>query len=124
MFPVPRFEVSLDDAHDSCEYQIPNRGDGEQFEGSEGRRIQTLQGSPGAKAVIDEVMREWFEQSLVELVISSNTLRDAQHWNKDHLDILLSEEGLTAAVLPRYHIDQSIKRTLGSKLGAVKPKAA
>lgn len=88
------------------------------------KRYETIFSAPGAKAVVEEVMREWFEQSLVELVISSNALRDAQHWNKDHIDGLLSEEGLTAAVLPRYHIDQSIKRALGSKLGAAKSKAA
>ena len=28
-----------------------------------------------------------------------------------------TEEALTAAVLPRYHIDISVKRALGSKLG-------
>lgn len=79
----------------------------------------------GAKVVITEVMREWFEQSLVELVISSNALHGAQHWNQENINTgLLSEEALTAAVLPRYHIDQSIKRTLGTKLGSTKSKAA
>lgn len=79
---------------------------------------------PGVKPIIEEVVKEWFEQSLVELVISSNALRGAQHWDSDHVDRLLSEEGLTAAVMPRYHIDQSIKRTLGTKLGAAKNRVA
>jgi hypothetical protein len=33
---------------------------------------------------------------------------------------LWSEEALTAAVLPRWHIDQSIKRQLGHRLGSLK----
>ena len=79
---------------------------------------------PSAQSVVKEVVREWFEQSLVEAVLSSNTLRNAQHWSVDHVRSMLSEEGLTAVVLPRWHIEQSIKRALGSKLGALKGKAA
>jgi hypothetical protein len=79
---------------------------------------------PGAHTVVQEVVREWFEQSLVEAVISSNTLRNAQHWSIEDVRKMLSEEGLTAVVLPRWHIEQSIKRALGSKFGALKGKAA
>jgi hypothetical protein len=31
-----------------------------------------------------------------------------------------SEEALTAAVMPRYHTDEAIKRSLGAKLGTLK----
>jgi len=79
---------------------------------------------PGAQAVVQEVVREWFEQSLVEAVLSSNTLRNAQHWSIDDVRAMLSQEGLTAVVLPRWHIEQSIKRALGSKFGALKGKPA
>jgi hypothetical protein len=79
---------------------------------------------PGAHSAVKEVVREWFEQSLVEAVISSNTLRNAQHWSVDHVRTMLSEEGLTAVVLPRWHIEQSIKRALGSKFGALKGRVA
>ena len=79
---------------------------------------------PGANAAVKEVVREWFEQSLVEAVLSSNTLRNAQHWSIESVRQMLSEEGLTAVVLPRWHIEQSIKRALGSKFGALKGKAA
>ena len=34
------------------------------------------------------------------------------------------EEALTAAVMLRYHVDFAVKRALGSKLGALKEKAA
>jgi len=51
-------------------------------------------------------------------------LRGAQHWPEENVQKMLSEEGLTAVVLPRWHIEQSIKRALGSKLGALKGKVA
>jgi len=38
----------------------------------------------------------------------------------EELSSLWSEEALTAVVLPRWHIDQSIKRSLGQKLGSLK----
>jgi hypothetical protein len=75
---------------------------------------------PAVATTVTEVVREWFEQSLVEVVLSANALRGSQYWADDKIDELLSEEGLTSAVLPRYHIDFSIKRSLGSKLGAIK----
>lgn len=77
----------------------------------------------GVAGTVNEVVREWFEQSLVEVVLSANALRGSQHWAEDKVEELLSEEGLTAAVLPRYHIDYSIKRSLGSKLGSIKQRA-
>jgi hypothetical protein len=81
-------------------------------------------GVPGAQAIVSEVVREWFEQSLVEAVLSSHALRNSQHWSVDNVRQMLSEEGLTAVVLPRWHIEQSIKRALGSKFGALKSKVA
>ena len=79
---------------------------------------------PGVEATVAEVTREWFEQSLIEAVISSVSLRGSQHWVADDIDKMLSDEGLSAVVLPRWHIEQSIKRTLGAKLGSTKGRAA
>lgn len=79
---------------------------------------------PGASTIVLETVREWFEQSLVEAVVSSNSLRDSKHWNQEDVSSLTSEQGLTAAVLPRWHIEQSIKRSLGSKMGALKSNKA
>jgi len=87
------------------------------------RWTEYFSNTPGAHTVVKEVVREWFEQSLVEAVLSSNTLRNAQHWSDESVRAMLSEEGLTAVVLPRWHIEQSIKRSLGSKLGALKKAA-
>jgi len=75
---------------------------------------------PGATSTVTEVVREWFEQALVEAVLSSHALRNAQYWSVENVRQMLSEEALTAVVLPRWHIEQSIKRALGSKFGALK----
>jgi hypothetical protein len=78
----------------------------------------------GSNKVVKEVVREWFEQSLVEAVMSSNGLRGSKEWTDEQIDKLLSEEALTAVVLPRWHIEQSIKRGLGTRLGSLKSKAS
>lgn len=72
---------------------------------------------PGAESVIREVVREWFEQQLIETVMSAWGLKHGGKWSMEELAKLWSQESLTAAVLPRYHIDVNIKRTLGQKLG-------
>jgi hypothetical protein len=78
----------------------------------------------GTKPVIESVVREWFEQQLVETVMGALALRGSSQWTVQDLDKLWSEEALTAAVLPRYHVDINIKRTLGSKIGSLKEQVA
>ena len=75
---------------------------------------------PGALAVVRDVVREWFEQQLVETVLGTQALRGSQHWTIEDLQAAWSEVALTAAVMPRYHIDYNVKRTLGAKLGTLK----
>jgi hypothetical protein len=72
---------------------------------------------PGADEVVTSVVREWFTQQLIEAVMSAMALKSTGKWSMTELEKLWSEEALTAAVLPRWHIDQNIKRTLGQKLG-------
>ena len=79
-------------------------------------------GIAGAREVITDVVREWFEQQLVECVLGTQALRGARYWTIQDLDRAWSEESLTAAVMPRYHVDLAIKRTLGAKLGSLKDK--
>lgn len=79
---------------------------------------------PGARAVIQSVVREWFEQQLVETIIGMQALRDERHWSLKDLSHAWSEEALTAAVMPRWHVDVNIKRHLGAKLGSLKDKTA
>ncbi len=78
---------------------------------------------PGAEDVIEETVHEWFEQTLVEAVIGVQALEGAREWSIEDIDRALSEVSLSSAVMPRYHIDFSIKRSLGSKLGSLKEKA-
>ena len=74
---------------------------------------------PGSKGAVEEVAREWFEQQLIETVMSALALKQGGKWSMQELAQLWDETALTAAVLPRYHIDMSIKRVLGQRLGRV-----
>ena len=75
---------------------------------------------PGAHDVVQDVVREWFEQQLIETVMGVQALRDARQWTVQDVEKTWSEEALTAAVMPRYHIDIAVKRALGAKLGTLK----
>jgi len=70
------------------------------------------------------VVQEWFEQNLVETVLGVHALRGAKEWTADDVGNALSEEALSAAGMPRYHVDIAIKRTLGTKLGSLRDKGA
>jgi hypothetical protein len=74
---------------------------------------------PGCTGAIEEVAREWFEQQLIETIMSALALKQGGKWSMLELATLWDEAALTAAVLPRYHIDMSIKRVLGQRLGRV-----
>ena len=74
----------------------------------------------GAKGAVKEAVHEWFEQQLVEAVMSAQALKTAGQWSADELQELWTEEALTAAVLPRWHIDQAMRRVLGMKFGSLK----
>ncbi|MFQ5521363.1 MAG: hypothetical protein ACE5FK_08195, partial [Candidatus Methylomirabilia bacterium] len=77
---------------------------------------------PGAREVADEVVREWFEQTLVEAVLGIQSLEGAREWTPEHIGRATSEEALTAVVMPRYHIDVAIRRAMGAKLGSLKDR--
>ena len=79
---------------------------------------------PAARETVQEVVHEWFEQQLVETVLGLQALKGGKEWNDDQIKSSWSEEALTASVMPRYHIDFAVKRALGSKLGALKERAA
>jgi hypothetical protein len=80
--------------------------------------------APTAGPVVDSIVKEWFQQQLVETVLGALALRKSGNWSEQEIESLWSEDALTSAVLPRYHVDQSIKRALGSKLGAIRDKEA
>jgi hypothetical protein len=77
---------------------------------------------PGAQDTIRQTVQEWFEQALVETVVGAQALQGSPQWTIEDIAHLWSEEALTAAALQRYHIDVSVKRSLGTRLGSVKDK--
>lgn len=74
-------------------------------------------GKAGVREVVQEAVHGWFEQTLVETVIGVQALKGSKEWSLDALSTALSEEALTSAVMPRYHVNFAVKRELGSKLG-------
>jgi hypothetical protein len=74
-------------------------------------------GGESVKKTVEEVVRAWFEQALVETVMGIQALQGSKEWSQQQIISALSEEALTAAVMQRYHVNNSIKRELGSKLG-------
>jgi hypothetical protein len=79
---------------------------------------------PGARSHIEEVVREWFEQALIETVLGVQALSGSQEWTSENIARAWGEEALTASVMQRYHIDNSVKRVLGARLGSLKEKSA
>jgi hypothetical protein len=81
------------------------------------RWAKEFAGQAGVKDIIQEAVRGWFEQALTETVIGVQALKDSKEWSIEQIQTALSEEALTACVMARYHVHNSVKRELGSKLG-------
>jgi len=79
--------------------------------------VKEYKGQAGVEKLVTETVREWFEQQLVEAVLGAQQLHGSREWSDDDLQNGLSPEALTLAVMPRYHVYNSVKRTLGTKLG-------
>src|SRR6266516_7683457 len=75
------------------------------------------QGKPCEMEVVQESVRSWFGQELVETVIGVQALKDSKEWSVEDIERAISEEALTAAVMSRYHVNNQVKRELGAKLG-------
>ena len=75
---------------------------------------------PGAQKEVKAVVEEWFSQQLMETVMSALALRKNGKWSSEETEKLWSEDALTAAVLPRYHIHINVKRVLAQRLGKLK----
>jgi hypothetical protein len=79
--------------------------------------LKDFGGNEALRDAIEDAVHGWFEQSLVETVIGVQALRNAKEWSIQDIEKALSEEALTATVMPRYHVHNSVKRELGSRLG-------
>lgn len=74
----------------------------------------------GYESIIKDVVLEAFEQQLIEVVMGALSLKNRSKWNPANFENAVSEEALTTAVMPRYHLMNQIKRKLGSSFGSVK----
>lgn len=68
----------------------------------------------GAEKIVQDTVREAFEQQLIEVITGSLSLQNRPRWKPDEFDKSISEESLTAAVMPRYFLLNHIKRQLGN----------
>jgi hypothetical protein len=83
-------------------------------------RWQTVYaGVPGAHTTVQDVVRDWFEQALVEAVLGVQALRGGREWSRDELAAAHSKEALSAAVMPRFNTDAAIRRSLANRFGAL-----
>jgi hypothetical protein len=83
------------------------------------RWLKQFDDRTAVRKTVEDTVRGWFEQALVETIIGIQALKDSKEWTMEDIDRALSEEALTAAVMQRYHLNNSVKRELGSKLGKI-----
>ena len=88
------------------------------------RYLKLYEDTPGASSHVESVVREWFTQQLIEAILGIQSLKDSREWTIEDISKGWSEEALTAAVMPRYHVDLAIKRVLGQRLGALRDRTA
>jgi hypothetical protein len=67
--------------------------------------------------IVTKAVRNWFQQALEETVIGIRALQKSKEWTDEDILKATSEEALTAVVMQRYHVYNSVRRELGSKLG-------
>lgn len=75
--------------------------------------------SAAVSDIVESAVRNWFQQALEETIIGIQALQGAKEWTDADILKATSEEALTAAVMQRYHVYNSVKRELGSKLGKI-----
>jgi hypothetical protein len=72
---------------------------------------------PGTKEAVQDVVRGWFEQAIVETILGLQALKNRKEWSAADIEKSLSEEALTAVVMQRYHVNYAVRRELGAKFG-------
>ena len=83
-------------------------------------RERKCEGGVVIQETVKEVVQSWFQQTLTETVIGVQALQNSQQWSDKDIRNALSEEALTAAVMPRYHIHNCSKRDVAIKLGRLR----
>jgi hypothetical protein len=75
-------------------------------------------GLPGAENKITDVVREAFEQQLIETVLGLQSLKNREHWTQQQIESAWSAEALTAAVMARSQALAFVSRALKLALGS------
>lgn len=84
------------------------------------RWIRQYAGVIGSAQIVEQTVEEWFEMQLAEAILSAKSLEgSSRRWTSLDIVELLSEKALTAVVLPRFHVDRIIGRTLGERIGSL-----
>ena len=75
--------------------------------------------SAGDEAIltkITEVMKDWSEMQLIEIVGTTRNLEDGKVWTKEIVNDALQPQCLTAAMMGRFFLAEKIRRELSSEL--------
>jgi len=72
---------------------------------------------PGTREAVQDVVRAWFEQAIVETILGLQALKNSKEWSAEDIEKSLSEEALTAVVMQRYHVNYAVRRELGARFG-------
>lgn len=75
-------------------------------------------GTAGAEPKIVDVVREAFEQQMIETVLGLQSLKNRRHWTQQQIESAWSSEGLTAAVMARSNVLLFVGRVLKTALGS------
>jgi len=86
--------------------------------------MRLYEGVQGVEQTVPSVVKEWYGQQLVEAVLGVLTIKGSARWTPTQVEDALSEEALTAVVMPRYHTLNQVTRALGTKLGSLKDRGA
>lgn len=83
--------------------------------------MEVLRGQyPHAEAVdVKRSIQVWLTLQLTEVILGIQSLQGSPEWSdRTKLEAALSEEALTAAIMPRYAVFSQMKRQLGGRAGA------
>ena len=71
---------------------------------------------PEVVKVIEDEIKQAFEQALTECVAGALSLKNRPHWNPKDFEMAISREALTTAVMQRYWMITYLRRVLGNKI--------
>lgn len=73
---------------------------------------------------IREVVKEWVETQVLEIVMAVRSLEGNSFWDPGQLEAALSPEALTTALMGRYFVIERVRRVLGSEISKPKSRSA